>query len=141
MRRSPDFSAARCRNALSFATGGLVRSLPYFDVPRNSEMGVAMEPACSGDGVNVRRYTGNVYEFAFEILEDAGVAVTPGVDFGPGGEGYIRISYANSPPNIEEGMSRLNAFLKRRQATASTRPPERQPQVYDLPLPFQTSSF
>jgi aspartate/methionine/tyrosine aminotransferase len=63
--------------------------------------------------VNVGRYTKNVHEFAFRILEDAKVAVTPGVDFGPGGEGYIRISYANSLTNIEEGMSRLQAFLER----------------------------
>ena len=64
--------------------------------------------------VNVRRFSDDVYRFAFEILENAGVAVTPGVDFGPGGEGYIRISYANSLENIEEGMKRLRAFLTER---------------------------
>ena len=62
--------------------------------------------------VNVRRFTDDVHAFAFQILEQAGVAVTPGVDFGPGGEGYIRISYANSLENIEEGMIRLRAFLE-----------------------------
>ena len=45
-------------------------------------------------------------------LEQAGVALTPGVDFGPGGEGYLRISYANSLENISEGMDRLQAFLQ-----------------------------
>ncbi len=64
--------------------------------------------------VNVRRFTTDVYEFAFQILEEAGVAVTPGVDFGPGGQGYIRISYANSLENIDEGMDRLQAFLAER---------------------------
>lgn len=64
--------------------------------------------------VNVQRYTESVREFAFQILEGAGVAVTPGVDFGPGGEGYIRISYANSLANIEEGMNRLQTFLASR---------------------------
>ncbi len=64
--------------------------------------------------VNVGRYTANVYEFAFEILEEAGVAVTPGVDFGPGGEGYIRISYASSLENIDEGMNRVQTFLAAR---------------------------
>jgi aspartate/methionine/tyrosine aminotransferase len=63
--------------------------------------------------VSVRRYTRDVYDFAFQILEEAGVAVTPGVDFGPGGEGYLRISYANSLINIAEGMDRLEAFLGR----------------------------
>ena len=61
--------------------------------------------------VNVRRYTDDVKRLAFEILDKAGVAVTPGVDFGPGGAGYIRISYANSLENIDEGMNRLQAFL------------------------------
>jgi aspartate/methionine/tyrosine aminotransferase len=64
--------------------------------------------------VNVRDYTDDVMRFAFEILEEAGVAVTPGVDFGPGGAGYLRISYANSLENIDEGMTRLAAFLEDR---------------------------
>ena len=61
--------------------------------------------------VSVARYTDDVYSFAFRVLEQAGVALTPGVDFGPGGEGYLRISYANSLENIDEGMNRLEAFL------------------------------
>jgi aspartate/methionine/tyrosine aminotransferase len=71
--------------------------------------------------VNVHAYTDSVYEFAFEILERAGVAVTPGVDFGPGGEGYIRISYANSLANIAEGMNRLATFLAGREPRAVPR--------------------
>lgn len=63
--------------------------------------------------VNVRRHTDDVHGFAFALLEQAGVAVTPGVDFGPGGAGYIRISYANSLDNIAEGLRRLAAFLGR----------------------------
>ena len=63
--------------------------------------------------VNVREYTDDVFSFAFRILEEAGVAVTPGVDFGPGGEGFIRISYANSLEQIEIGMERLRSFLER----------------------------
>jgi len=62
--------------------------------------------------VNVSRFSGgDVYRFAFRVLEEAGVAITPGVDFGPGGEGFIRISYANSLENIAEGMDRLERFL------------------------------
>jgi aspartate/methionine/tyrosine aminotransferase len=64
--------------------------------------------------VNVQQYTDDCYRFAFEILEQAGVAVTPGVDFGPGGQGYIRLSYANSLENIEEAMDRLGGYLRRR---------------------------
>ncbi len=45
------------------------------------------------------------------ILEDSGVAVTPGIDFGEGAEGYIRFSYANSIDNIREGMDRIEKYL------------------------------
>ena len=41
------------------------------------------------------------------------MAVAPGVDFGSGGEGYIRISYANSLEQIEEGIRRMRRFLER----------------------------
>ncbi|MCG7852482.1 MAG: aminotransferase class I/II-fold pyridoxal phosphate-dependent enzyme, partial [Methanosarcinaceae archaeon] len=47
------------------------------------------------------------------ILEEAGVAVTPGIDFGDGAEGYLRFSYANSVENISEGMDRLRDYLGR----------------------------
>jgi aspartate/methionine/tyrosine aminotransferase len=49
-------------------------------------------------------------DFTFQILEEAGVAVTPGVDFGTNGEGFVRICYANSMENLEEGMNRLERF-------------------------------
>ena len=60
---------------------------------------------------NVKEYTSDSYHFAFEILEKAKVAVTPGIDFGANCEGYIRFSYANSLENIKEGLNRLEAFL------------------------------
>ncbi len=61
--------------------------------------------------VNISRYSTNSLDFAIQLLERAGVAVTPGVDFGAHGEGFIRISYANSKDQIEEGISRLAEFL------------------------------
>ncbi len=61
---------------------------------------------------NVKEYTADSYHLAFEILEKAKVAVTPGIDFGANCEGYIRFSYANSLSNIKEGLDRLEAFLK-----------------------------
>ncbi len=45
------------------------------------------------------------------ILEEAGVAVTPGIDFGDGAEGYIRFSYASSLENIREGLDRIEKYL------------------------------
>jgi (5-formylfuran-3-yl)methyl phosphate transaminase len=60
---------------------------------------------------NVKKYTNDSYEFALRILDEAGVAVTPGIDFGPGAEGYIRISYACSMENLKEGLTRLEKFF------------------------------
>lgn len=60
---------------------------------------------------NVKKYTSDSYSFAYEILEKAHVAVTPGIDFGQNCEGYIRLSYANSLDNIKEGLDRLERFL------------------------------
>lgn len=60
---------------------------------------------------NVKKYTSDSYAFVFEILDKVKVAVTPGIDFGRNGEGYLRLSYANSLENIKEGISRLELFL------------------------------
>ena len=48
---------------------------------------------------------------ASALLEQAGVATIGGPDFGVHGEGYIRLSYANSLPNIEKALGRIGAFL------------------------------
>ncbi len=60
---------------------------------------------------NVKAYTDHSYEFAIRILEEAGVAVTPGIDFGPGAEGYIRLSYACSMETLKEALRRLEIFF------------------------------
>ncbi len=64
--------------------------------------------------VNASHLDTDSVRLAFDILDKAGVAVTPGVDFGPGGEGFLRFSYANSLENIEEGVARLGAYLEDR---------------------------
>ena len=61
--------------------------------------------------LNARHLSASSYDLAFEILEKAGVGVTPGIDFGQNAEGYIRLSYANSLENIKEGLRRLEDFL------------------------------
>ncbi|MBX7149770.1 pyridoxal phosphate-dependent aminotransferase [bacterium] len=53
----------------------------------------------------------NSYKLAFDILENAHVGVTPGIDFGSEGEGHLRFSYATSIPVIEEGLKRLKAYI------------------------------
>jgi aspartate/methionine/tyrosine aminotransferase len=63
---------------------------------------------------NARRFTTDSVRFAFEILDGAHVAVTPGAAFGSNAEGYLRFSYAASPERIQEGLRRLGAWLARR---------------------------
>ena len=75
-----------------------------------------LEIAAEPDGayyiiIDTRKYTDNSLEFAYEILENAKVAVTPGIDFGDKLEGYLRISYATSMDNIREGIERLGNYL------------------------------
>jgi aspartate/methionine/tyrosine aminotransferase len=62
---------------------------------------------------NAKRFSKDSYRFAFDILREAKVAVAPGIDFGTNAEGYLRFCYANSLENIEEGMNRLERYLKR----------------------------
>lgn len=49
--------------------------------------------------------------FAERLLLDAGVAVTPGIEFGPLGEGHVRISYATSRENLKLGLERVAAAV------------------------------
>jgi aspartate/methionine/tyrosine aminotransferase len=58
------------------------------------------------------RFQGSSLALCRDILERAGVGVAPGVDFGPGGEGCIRLSYANSMDRIQEGLKRLSEYVK-----------------------------
>ncbi|MBV6656931.1 MAG: pyridoxal phosphate-dependent aminotransferase [Devosiaceae bacterium] len=50
---------------------------------------------------------------ASDLLEETGVALIGGPDFGTFGEGYIRVSYAASEAQIEEALQRMEAFLTR----------------------------
>jgi len=80
---------------------------------RDIGFGISVEPTGAFYVfANCRRFSSNSYEFAFELLEKAKVAVTPGIDFGTNGEGFLRFSYANSIENIAIGMDRLAAYLK-----------------------------
>jgi aspartate/methionine/tyrosine aminotransferase len=63
---------------------------------------------------DARKFTHDCYKFAFDVLEHAHVGITPGVDFGTAGEGFVRFSYANSLERIREGLDRLEAYLNRR---------------------------
>ncbi len=75
-------------------------------------LGIAVEPTGAFYVfANAKHISGDSYKLAFDILEKAHVGVTPGIDFGKNGEGYLRFSYANSMENIAEGMDRLEKYL------------------------------
>jgi aspartate/methionine/tyrosine aminotransferase len=58
-------------------------------------------------------------KLASALLEEAGVALIGGPDFGVLGEGYLRLSYANSEENILRAIERMGAFLSEQKATAA----------------------
>jgi aspartate/methionine/tyrosine aminotransferase len=65
---------------------------------------------------NVSRTGWKAKALASSLLEDAGVAIIGGPDFGILGEGYIRVSYANSTENILKALERMREFLANRKA-------------------------
>jgi len=67
--------------------------------------------------VDVSEYTDDALGFAAEILEKAGVAVTPGLDFDAArGQTWLRFSYARATADIAEGLQRLAQFMQGRTA-------------------------
>jgi len=63
--------------------------------------------------VNAKHISTDSYALALDILEKAHVGVTPGIDFGANGEGYLRFSYANSMENLKTGLDRVEGYLKK----------------------------
>jgi aspartate/methionine/tyrosine aminotransferase len=63
---------------------------------------------------DVSKFTDDSFEFAKRMLEEAGVAVTPGVDFDPfEGSKFIRFCYASSAAEMKEAVTRIGKWLKR----------------------------
>jgi aspartate/methionine/tyrosine aminotransferase len=59
--------------------------------------------------------TDDSFAFARDLLEKAGVAITPGIDFGSNApERHVRFAYTNSLERLQEGVRRIEAFLGRR---------------------------
>lgn len=89
-------------------------------IPRLREIGfgITVEPTGAFYVLaNARKFTNDSYKFAFEVLENAKVGITPGIDFGSNAEGYVRFSYANSMENIKEGLDRIENYLRTRPTT------------------------
>jgi aspartate/methionine/tyrosine aminotransferase len=65
---------------------------------------------------NIKRTGWKAKPLASALLEDSGVALIGGPDFGVLGEGYMRVSYANSTENILRALNRIGEFLATRKA-------------------------
>ncbi len=60
------------------------------------------------------RFTTNSLDFAFELLEHAGVGVSPGIDYGEAGRRSVRFSYTADEATIDEAGRRLETYLRTR---------------------------
>ncbi len=61
---------------------------------------------------NIKSYGMSSKEIATRLIDEAGVAILAGTDFGSGGEGYIRLVYAISMEMIEEGVEKMGTWFK-----------------------------
>jgi aspartate/methionine/tyrosine aminotransferase len=89
-----------------------------FLIPKLRELGFGITVEPTGAFyilANAKRFSKDSYRLAFDILQEAKVGVAPGIDFGSNAEGYLRFCYANSLENIEEGVKRMEKYLKKYQ--------------------------
>ena len=63
---------------------------------------------------NITRTGMNSRKLGDHLLQNAGVAVLPGISFGEYGEGYLRLSFANSIENIKKALDYIEKSLKKR---------------------------
>ena len=86
-------------------------------VPRLEEIGLKVHTPPVGAFyvlADARHISNDSLGLAKEILESTGVALTPGIDFGKGAEGFLRFSYANSMERLDQAVDRLNLFFRQR---------------------------
>ena len=90
------------------------RRVYMIDRLRRMGFGIATEPTGAFYVfANAKHISNDSYALAIDILEKAHVGVTPGIDFGANGEGYLRFSYANSMENLKTGLDRVEGYLKK----------------------------
>jgi aspartate/methionine/tyrosine aminotransferase len=82
-----------------------------FDIPIEPEGAFYLYADCS-------RFTNDSYGFCETLLQQAGVAVTPGIDFGHHApQNHVRFAYTTSMENLQEGINRIEAFLQQNNST------------------------
>ncbi len=84
-------------------------------LPKLKELGFVIETEPQGAFyiyANCERFSQDSYQFAYALLENIGVAITPGKDFGENkAKSFVRFAYTTSLNQIEEGIRRLSAYL------------------------------
>jgi len=107
--------------ALTSAADEVARMRAVYDerrrylVPALREIGLRVDAEPTGAFyvfADARAWSGDSLALAYRLLDEAGVAVAPGVDFGPGGEGFLRLSYATSLERLREGVARLGEWAQ-----------------------------
>ncbi len=86
-------------------------------VPRLQQLGLGVQQMPAGAFyvlADARHISHDSLALSKEILEETGVAVTAGIDFGAGAEGFLRFSYANSLENIDTAIDRLEQMFRQR---------------------------
>jgi aspartate/methionine/tyrosine aminotransferase len=79
---------------------------------RKRGFGVPREPAGAFYVfADARAFDGDSLRLAFRLLDATHVAVTPGIDFGEAGEGWLRFSCAASEATLEEALDRIGRYL------------------------------
>jgi aspartate/methionine/tyrosine aminotransferase len=95
----------------------LYRAQRDFLLPALTELGFDVPVVPEGAFyiyANCRRFTDDTHAFCRDILEQAGVAIAPGLDFGDDDpRHHVRFSYPKPLPLLEEGVRRLHGYLAR----------------------------
>jgi len=84
-------------------------------IPRLRSIGLKVDTMPAGAFyvlADARHISGDSLALSRQILEETGVAVTAGIDFGAGAEGFLRFSYANSLENIDRAIDLLEAMFR-----------------------------
>ena len=78
---------------------------------RGLGLGIEIEPTAAFYAfADARAWGSDSLALTYRLLEEAGVAAAPGIDFGPGGEGFLRFSYATALDRLHEGVARLGEW-------------------------------
>lgn len=84
-------------------------------IPRLEDIGLKVHTRPAGAFyvlADARHISTDSLSLAKDILEATGVAVTPGIDFGEGAEGFLRFSYANSMENLDKAVDKLGEYFR-----------------------------